>query len=435
MMNIKLQTKIGFAFLLLVYFIVAIQPWKLFFLNDDFVHIPLSTQTIWVHFQFFRPIPNIVTALEVKLFGNQPFGFHITSIILHIVGTVSVVALCRQMITVYSDKSKYENAPYLAGCLFFVYPFHGEPVMWVIGRIGILATICIVGSMIFFLKRSERGYFYYLSLGLFIIGLFTYETSWILPVILTVFTISDYFRKKIKLQRGLLYLLPFWIVFFGFLIIRFIVLQRVLTEYEITGRNLTVTSIVAKFSSLFARTIVPPAESSIQFTVVFVFASTMIILFVLFVIRLGKISRLHILLIACLVISYLPTSSLGIDTHGSEGERHLYLPSVFWILLVTILIYELPVRIGKYVMGLLLVIYSVLFAFSASNYRHASEVAKKLLAFVDNYSGKGKIVAYNVPSNYKGALIFRSGFKEAVQWFYPKFDVDSVFAIPAERNI
>lgn len=424
--------KIIFTIFLFFYFVLVIQPWNLYFLNDDFVHIPLSTQTVWIHFQFLRPVANLLTALEVRFFGTQPLGFHITSLVLHMFCTYSVSILCNELIYNYGDKLKYKHAGYAAGCLFFIYPFHSEPVMWIIGRISMIATFFIIISITFFLKRSRHFYFYPLSLLSFTIALFSYEISWVMPGFITILACVDYFKMKKHIGKEFLYVLPYWILLGIFLILRYIVLPQFISDYE--GRKGSLFTLLANFFRLFGRTIVPPAENTIEFILIFSIVTAIFLLFILFLAKKKAIKLLHVLLAIFLIISYLPTTSIGIDTHGTEGERYLYLPSVFWILLLTTLFYELPPRICRYGLYVIVLIYSVLLATGASNYKHASRVAKNILSLIANRNGVKKIVALDIPSNYRGAMIFRSGFAEAIDWIHPRTNPDSIIVLPAERT-
>ena len=419
---------------LLLCFIAVIQPWNLYFLNDDFVHIPLSTKSIWVHFEFFRPVPNILTSLEVRLFGSHPLGFHIVSIVLHIIATFCVYKLCNQLIYHYHPGLQYNQAGFIAGCLFFIYPFHSEPVMWIIGRIGILASIFIIASLILFLNRSRRSYYHYLSLLFFAVALLTYEISWIVPVFITLLSITDQDGFKKSFKRDFLHSLPYWLIFGIVLFIRSVVLQQLVTEYELSSRDVSLVSLTGNFFRLLARTLVPPAKATTDFIILFVLAVAVLSVFLFFLFKSRRVRFLHILLLTLLSISYIPTISLGIDTHGSEGERYLYLPSVFWISFLAILLCELPPRTGRYITCSICFIYFILLTNAASHYQHASAVAKKLLSFIGNYSQSGKIIALNIPSNYKGALIFRSGFTEAVQWMHPQLRADTVIVSTAERT-
>ena len=426
--------KIIFSILLVIYFILVTKPWSLYFLNDDFVHIPLSAETVWIHFQFFRPVANLLTAFEVKVFDTNPLGFHITSFLLHLASTFCVGVLCRELIRKYGNTIKYKHADYAAACLFFIYPFHSEPVMWIIGRIGIIATLFSLVSIIFFMKQPLRPYFYVLSILSFIIALFSYEIAWMVPVFITVLTLVDYYKTREYLNKRVFYLLPYWFLLAAFIFIRYIALQQVFNEYVMRESNLSITSLTGKFSHLLARTVVPPAENTIEFVIIFFIIGLVLLGLIIFMARRKAITILHLLLASFLVISYLPVVSIGIDTHGSEGERYLYLPSVFWIMLLTILLYGLSQKIRKYGFCVIIVIYSLLLKNAASNYQHASLIAKNILSLIDNHPVSEKIIAINIPANYKGAMIFRSGFKEAIDWIHPHAYTDSVIVIPADRT-
>ena len=269
MLRITSQNRVLIGALFFVYFILVIQPWELFFLNDDFIHIPLSTKTIWVHFQFFRPVPNLVTSLEIRLFGTDPLGYHITSILLHIITTILVIKLFRALSTTYGHAEKYRNTDFIAGCLFFLYPFHSEPVMWVIGRIAILATLFVVISLLLFVRRSRGRLFYFLSLCSFAIALLTYEISWIVPVTVTIFAVFDHYRKEKQFHKSIVALAPYWILFGMLLVVRFSMLQGVMTRYEVTGRDISPIALAGKWLRLFARTVVPPSESTKTFMIIF----------------------------------------------------------------------------------------------------------------------------------------------------------------------
>ena len=306
--------------------------------------------------------------------------------------------------------------------------------MWIIGRIAIIATLFSITAIIFFLKRSLRSYFYPLSILSFVIALFSYETAWMVPIFITVLAIADYYKIKNHVTKRILYILPYWLLLAAFLFIRYIALQQIVTEYVLRESNLSIGSLAGNFARLLARTVVPPAKSTLDFAIIFIVVSLVILGLLFPMVRRKTVTRLHVLLGLFLAISYLPVLSIGIDTHGSEGERYLYLPSVFWILLLTMLLYQLPQKIRRYGFFTIIFIYSLLLKNAASNYQHASVIAKNILSVIGVHSVPGKIVAINIPANYKGAMIFRSGFKEAIDWIHPNTYKDSVIVIPAERT-
>lgn len=427
------RLKILFATLLFGYVIMVVKPWNLYFLNDDFIHIPLSTKTIWVHFFFFRPIANLVTATEVKLFGNHAAGFHITSLLLHMAVTVLVAVLTNTLLKKYGNPEKFPHVGFLTGCLFFIYPFHSEPLMWVIGRISMIATLFYILSILFFLKGAN-WYHRALSLLFFIPALFTYEISWTLPLAITLLAVLDRYNHKKSWRSTIGLMLPHWIVFGLFLGLRSALLQHVFTEYDVAGRSLNITVLFANFFRLFARTVVPPAQNTAVFIVTFFMAAFLLLALVIDLIKKKGLSPIHILLAALLCISYLPVISIGIDTHGVEGERYLYLPSVFWLILLMLLISSLSLRFKTIILYALAITYACFLSLSAKTYKHASHIAKNIISQVNPSTPVKNIIAVNLPTNYKGAMIYRIGYEQAVRWMRPDIRFDSALVIPAART-
>jgi hypothetical protein len=421
------------ATLLFVYVILVTRPWALYFLTDDFVHIPLSTQTIWVHFSFFRPVANIVTATEVWLYGNHPLGFHLTSLLLHIADTFLVVALTRNLLKKYSTLDKYQQAPFLIGCLFFIYPFHSEPLLWVIGRVSMIATFFYLLSLLFFI-RATAWYQYALSVLFFIPALLTYEVSWTLPLVITILAIADRYQYKKSWPVTIGALTPHWLVFGLFLTIRTLLLKRVFTAYDLEGHSLKPITLLLNGFRLFARTLAPPAQNTSLFIIGFAIATALLTLLVVYCIKKKTFNTFHILTACFLCITYMPFVTFGIDTHGTEGERYLYLPSVFFLMLLALLLYELSAKIRTRIFAAIFIVYAGMLAFLAHNYQHASLIAKSIINDINPTSPIKNIIALNLPINYKGAMIYRMGYPQAVRWMRPDIQFDSAIVVPAPRT-
>lgn len=432
-MNLRPYTKYLFVVFLFIYFIMVIRPWDLYFLNDDFLHIPFSPQAIWVHLFFFRPVANLLTAAELKLYGNNPAGFHLTSILLHLATSYLVTVLTNTLLKKYSKKEKYEQAGFISGCLFFIYPFHAEPLMWVIGRGGIIATFFYILSLIFYLRSTNR-YHQVLSILFFIPALFTYEVSWTLPLVITVLAITDHYTTNKNRPSTIRALFPHWTVFGLFLGLRFASLHTVLTKYDFEGRRLNMLTLPANFFRLFARTLLPPTQSAFLFVITFLLVITLLAGLVIYLKKKKQLSTIHLVIACSLCLSYLPVISLGMDTHGTEGERYLYLPSVFWLMLLVLLLYSLSPAIKKTAIVTLFILYGYWLADAAHTYQHASHIAKKIITAINPATRVKKIIALNIPANYKGALIYRMSFDDALRWMRPSVQFDSLIAIPAPRT-
>lgn len=187
-----------------------------FFYYDDFEWIdkvkdlgrkPLSIFNPVVHppTSYVTPMGYIVFWLNYKLFGLSPFGYHLFSLILHILNSYLVVYL------VWLLSSNLGLAA-LTG-LFFATNFAiTDAVVWPSAYVDTVMfffyTASLIAFLVFSTSRSIR--YYILSLFLFILSLSAKGTALTLP--LALFILEQYYApQKIDATRLLKYI-PFVII-------------------------------------------------------------------------------------------------------------------------------------------------------------------------------------------------------------------------------
>ena len=112
-----------------------------------------------------------------------------------------------------------------------------------------------------------------------------------------------------------------------------------------------------------------------------------------------------------------PYASLGIDTKGTEGERFLYLPSIFVCMIPAFLSnHFFEKKIQKIILPSVIIFYLGMLYINAGNYRLAGNIVKATVAEVNKLQDKQTLYMQSLPQSQYGALIFRDGFKEAVDW-------------------
>src|SRR5690606_8921540 len=119
------------------------------------------------------------------------------------------------------------------------------------------------------------------------------------------------------------------------------------------------------------------------------------------------------------------------DIHDTEGERFLYLPSVFCCWLIVEAIWRLSSfpRYSTTLIACTIIFHAYFFYKAADSYRYASYVTKSFIHHVHTAPAAQHLIAVSLPSQYKGALIFRKGLPQAVNWLVPdKFNTISVVA-------
>ncbi len=89
---------------------------------------------------YFRPLVQLVFALDWGLWGNLAWGYHATNLLLHGIAAVLVALLAARL-------SGRPGAGLLAGLIFAVHPSHQDSVAWITGRTDVVATIAFLAAL------------------------------------------------------------------------------------------------------------------------------------------------------------------------------------------------------------------------------------------------------------------------------------------------
>ena len=115
--------------------------------------------------------------LEHKLWGFAPRGYHIVSVLLHLVNTLLLWHLVRRLSV---------PGAWIVAAVFAVHPLHVESVAWVIERKDVLSGLFYLASALVwmrFVEQPRRGR-YVCSLALYAAGLLSKSIVITLPVAL-----------------------------------------------------------------------------------------------------------------------------------------------------------------------------------------------------------------------------------------------------------
>src|SRR5215210_367815 len=113
--------------------IIMFWPGSLFFLNDDFVHLPLTEEGAFFQMHFVRPMHELLVKVDLALWRKNAYGYHITSLVMHLIVCIQLFNLCRVIQTTWLKQEKQEatNTAFLSVALFLVYPQHAEALAWI----------------------------------------------------------------------------------------------------------------------------------------------------------------------------------------------------------------------------------------------------------------------------------------------------------------
>jgi len=136
----------------------------------------------------YRPIVTISYFLDYQLWKLNPFGYHLTNLLLHLANVILLYFLICLLV-------KNEYIAFLASLFFALHPVNTEAVSVISFRKDLLVFLFSASSLILFIKQSslygKKKFFYSISsISLFLLALFSKEMAIMLPAI---FLLYEYF--------------------------------------------------------------------------------------------------------------------------------------------------------------------------------------------------------------------------------------------------
>ncbi len=126
---------------------------------------------------YYRPLQALSYALDYRLWGLAPLGFHLTNVVLHAAAAALLYLVAARVLASAS-------AALVAAALFAVHPLHVEAVTYVAGRSDPLAAVFELLAMLGFLRGGRRDGV--LALVAFAAALLAREAALVLPVLFFV---------------------------------------------------------------------------------------------------------------------------------------------------------------------------------------------------------------------------------------------------------
>lgn len=322
------------------YFIKTFKNLPKLFQKD---YLPLSGELS------YRPVVTLTYFIDYALWGLNPFGYHLTNIILH---TINVFLFY----TLIKNTAKNPTLSLLATLLFLSHPILTETVNAVCYREDILASLFFLLAFLYFRKiylsqeiNIRFMLYYMLSCASYCFALFSKEMAITLPILLILFGLfyppkpaPGNFRNKPKIlfyypglvqsKRWVLLYAGYAFITGFYLLIRFVLLKNTFKIIEVYPSNVfTMTKVVASYLKLLFIPVQLNADYYIPYTggisLSFILSSLFLITACIIVVRLhGKYK--HVTFFSLwFFITLLPV--LGIIPIGNiMAERYLYLPII-----------------------------------------------------------------------------------------------------------
>ena len=296
----------------------------------------------------YCPVVTLSYMVDDAVFGGKPWGYHIASLLYHIVVSFIIYLLLIEFC--------FEKRYALLGALIFaVHPVHTETVSWITGRTDILSGLFYFLTVLLYARftgssGSKRKALYAVSLVAFTFAVFSKEMAVTLPVILLAYDIIIRYGCDLnKAKEGLLKAGTF-AVYSGYVII---VLFLLFVRFFLFNQELYVgsgyppggvISILMTFCKIilkYVRLLLVPVNLTVDYNIpvsvsIFdrgIITSIMgvVALITVAVISLKK-SKKFFFAVLFFLLTLLPVSNI-IPFGILIAERYLYIPSLAYSIL------------------------------------------------------------------------------------------------------
>lgn len=167
-----------------------------------------SIETIFdsIYMGHYHPLTLLSYALEYRFFKLNPFAYHLTNLILHLINGLLVFWLIRML------KGGVLTS-LVVSLLFGIHPLHVESAAWISERKDLLCSFFFLGSLVVYLTylKTRRMRAYFLSLFLFLLSLLSKSMAVTLPLILLL---CDYLLDRKFDRKSLVEKIPFLVIAF-----------------------------------------------------------------------------------------------------------------------------------------------------------------------------------------------------------------------------
>ena len=166
--------------------------------DNTFVQKGLSSESVkWafttLHAEFYHPITWLSLMLDTHLFGNKPFGYLFSNLLLHILNTLLLYLILDKL-----TRLPFHSA--VVAMLFAIHPLHIESVAWIAERKDVLSAffwMLTIWCYIAYVNKHRTGPYILVHL-VYLMGLMSKPMLVTLPMILLLL---DYWPLE-RYQKG-----------------------------------------------------------------------------------------------------------------------------------------------------------------------------------------------------------------------------------------
>src|SRR5438132_6977982 len=147
------------------------------------------------HMAHYIPLTWMTLGMDYLIWGMNPVGYHLTSLLLHVTSAVVFFFLARRLLTLALPLASgrghaLTGSAGFAALVFAIHPLRVESVAWATERRDVLSGLFYLLTLLTYLRACERGArgrrLYWLSVALFGCALLSKSMAVSLPVVLLI---------------------------------------------------------------------------------------------------------------------------------------------------------------------------------------------------------------------------------------------------------
>ncbi|PCJ54723.1 MAG: hypothetical protein COA79_21405 [Planctomycetota bacterium] len=323
-----------------------------------------------------RSVVSFTFYLNKVIFGNEPIGFRIFNILIHLANGFLVFLLLHTIVRIKQNVKIVELSdcvvPLLCSCIFIVHPLAIQSTTYLSQRFNSLAAFFFLGTVLFFLwgRETKSRKLLIISLVSSLLAFLSKEFTVSLIVIIPLLEFIFFYKKEQKIESVFL-TLPFFLTGLTIPVIHFLpawfpssetVSSSFLPSWapleKISRANYLLTQIDSVFSFYSSKFFLPLDLSvypSVELVSYFSFANLIYISIFSFIILCSinfiKKYTLASLGVFWIILTLGPTSSLIPNTE-LVAEHRFYIPSVGFYFIFLELSFMIKNRVGEFILVL-----------------------------------------------------------------------------------
>ncbi|MBI4335874.1 MAG: glycosyltransferase family 39 protein, partial [Candidatus Omnitrophica bacterium] len=189
----------------------------------DFNRLPDIFRTHLFHntggSNFYRPLQTLSFMVDYRIWGLNPFGYHLTNTLLHLLNVILIYFFVSAIF-------KNPDAGFLTSLVYAVHPVNTEAVTYISGRADPLGGLFFLAALLFYIKFRSRGgglIPLFLSVLFFAFALLTKEATLVLPLVLIIYDALILKIRSVNFRHLAAYL-PYFLIFAVYTILRLFIL-------------------------------------------------------------------------------------------------------------------------------------------------------------------------------------------------------------------